>query len=85
VDVRTKKEYSAGHVPGVILNFDYLGLRFMQQMGSLDKTQPVAIYCAKGGRSGKAAALLQENGFQKIYDYAGGFTDWESTGKAIEK
>ena len=84
VDIRTEKEYQAGHIPGVDKNVDYLKDDFLQRMEAFDKSQPIIIHCAKGGRSGKATTLLQEAGFVTIYDYVGGFSDWKSRGEEIE-
>ena len=85
VDVRTAREYEAGHVPGVTLNIDFLSEDFLEKMRALNNEEPVVIYCAKGGRSGRASVMLQEAGFQVIYDYDGGFSDWKSKGNEIEK
>ena len=85
VDIRTAKEYRAGHIPGVSSNIDYLQEDFLSQMERFEKSAPIIIHCARGGRSGKASALLMEAGFVKIYDYVGGFSDWEKRGEEIEK
>jgi rhodanese-related sulfurtransferase len=29
-----------------------------------------------GGRSNRAANILKEKGFTKIFDYSGGYNDW---------
>jgi phage shock protein E len=34
------------------------------------------IYCAAGGRSAKAAALMQSLGFKKVYELKGGYRNW---------
>ena len=83
IDIRTKKEYDQGHIPNV-MHIDFRGSDFMQKMESLGKTTPIIIHCAVGGRSGKAANLLQNAGFERIYDYTGGFSDWKSKGLEIE-
>lgn len=85
VDIRTEKEYNEGHIPDVSENIDYLKDDFLSKMEGFDKTKPVIIHCARGGRSGKASSLLQQAGFIKIYDYVGGFNDWKARGEAIEK
>lgn len=76
IDVRTPKEYEAGHI-GNALNYN-IGDKntFLEQIATLDKNKPVYLYCKIGGRSGRAARLLKEKGFKKIYDYAGGYSDW---------
>ncbi|WP_425391674.1 rhodanese-like domain-containing protein [Ekhidna sp.] len=84
VDIRTPAEYQSGHIPGVI-HIDFLNKVFLDSMQSLNKGEPVIIHCASGGRSAKAAKMLQEAGFDKIYDYSGGFKDWSSRGLKIEK
>lgn len=48
----------------------------MQQMEKLDKEKPVYIYCRSGGRSGKAAKQLADEGFTEIYDLDGGILEW---------
>jgi len=85
IDIRTKEEYQAGHIPGVQVNIDYLKSDFLEQMKkALNKGEPVIIHCARGGRSGKATKLLREEGFT-VYDYTGGFSDWKTRGEKVEK
>jgi len=78
IDVRTMEEYEAHHI-GEAVNF-YIIYRktFVDQIKDLDKEKPVYVYCKIGGRSKRAAKLLKEKGFLKIYDYSGGYNDWVS-------
>ena len=76
VDVRTAKEYQAGHIENAI-NYNIGDKKvFLTQIETLDKNKPVYLYCKIGGRSSRAAKILKEKGFIKIYDYAGGYNDW---------
>lgn len=80
IDVRTPEEYSAGHIEGARL-MDYYEPNFAAHLANLDKTKPVAVYCAVGGRSGSAAQQLSKMGFAKVYDLSGGMRAWRSAGK----
>ncbi len=75
VDVRTKEEYSSGHMENAT-NCDYNSSDFRKKMEKLNKNEPVLVYCHAGGRSAKAAQLLKEMGFKKIYDLKGGYSNW---------
>jgi len=76
VDVRTPEEYNAGHIDDAI-NFDLSNRSaFLKQIETLDKDQPVFVYCMIGSRSAYAAKILRSKGFTKIYDYSGGYDDW---------
>ena len=76
VDVRTPGEYGAGHIDDAV-NFDLSNRNaFMKQIETLDKDQPVYLYCLVGSRSAYAAKILRDKGFTKIYDYSGGYNDW---------
>lgn len=76
VDVRTPEEYNAGHIDDAV-NFDLSDrTTFMKQIGTLDKDQPVYLYCLVGSRSAYAAKILRDKGFTKIFDYSGGYNDW---------
>lgn len=83
IDVRSAKEYAAGHLSSS-KNIVYQGEDWDNQVAALDKDQPVYVYCAKGGRSAKCAAILQEAGFTKIFDLDGGITKWINEGKTLE-
>ncbi|MEM7484303.1 MAG: rhodanese-like domain-containing protein [Bacteroidota bacterium] len=79
IDVRTPKEYQEGHI-GNALNFNIKdSITFPKQISTLNKKEPVYLYCRKGGRSNKASEILKENGFEIIYDYTGGYNDWKMT------
>jgi rhodanese-related sulfurtransferase len=77
VDVRTPEETADGMIEGA-QNINFRDASFREQIGSLDKDKPVAVYCGAGGRSGKTSQLLEELGFKEIYDLSGGFTQWEA-------
>lgn len=71
LDVRTPQEWQAGKVASSnCINFN--DANFAQQIQKLDKNKPVFVYCASGGRSGKATPILKEAGFKYIYNLTGG-------------
>ena len=83
LDVRTPEEFAAGHIENA-QNINFYE-NFEQNIASLDKDETIYIYCAKGGRSAKAAQILKENGFTVI-DLEGGYTAWEAKfGKASKE
>lgn len=75
IDVRTPAEYSAGKI-GYASNVDFYADDFKAQLEKLDKTKPTLIYCASGGRSGNAASMMKDLGFQEVYDLQGGYKGW---------
>ena len=73
LDVRTSKEYKKGNIEGSI-NIDYWEPGFIELVKStFDKSRPLYIYCAGGGRSGMASENLKKKGFKLIYDLEGGY------------
>lgn len=76
IDVRTLKEYNAGHIDDAI-NIDVLNTStFTEEIQKLDKEKPIYIYCQMGGRSNKASQQLSKMGFKTIFDYSGGYGEW---------
>jgi rhodanese-related sulfurtransferase len=51
----------------------FLGFR---DDGRLPKDRPVFVYCARGGRSMKAAQLLVSEGWTDVTSLAGGCEDY---------
>jgi len=84
VDVRTPAEYAAGHLEGAV-NINFNDENFETLISTVDKSKPVAVYCGRGGRSGKCASFMKEAGFTKIYDLDGGITEWMYKGKSVVK
>jgi rhodanese-related sulfurtransferase len=71
LDVRTPQEWEAGKIASSnCINVN--DATFKQQIEKLDKNKPVFVYCAVGGRSSKAAPILQQAGFKYIYNLTGG-------------
>ncbi|MES2796517.1 MAG: rhodanese-like domain-containing protein [Bacteroidota bacterium] len=71
LDVRTPEEWSNGKIKSSI-GIDYSSSDFSTKIESLDKNKPVFVYCAAGGRSSKAAQILEKKGFKAIYNLQGG-------------
>ena len=79
VDVRTPDEYAVSHLKNA-QNICVTSDDFKEKVAGLDKHKPVYVYCKKGGRSAKAASILKEMGFTKVYDLQGGLSSWEQEG-----
>lgn len=74
LDVRTKEEYDAGHIPNAMLlpNED-IGSEDIDILP--DKKQLILIYCRSGNRSKQAAQKLVDLGYENIMEF-GGIIDW---------
>ncbi|MEP2936987.1 MAG: rhodanese-like domain-containing protein [Gilvibacter sp.] len=79
LDVRTTDEYIESHLENAH-NICVTDNDFKEKAENLNRDEPVYVYCKKGGRSAKAAKILQEMGFTKIYDMTGGILLWEEAG-----
>src|SRR5688572_16462285 len=53
LDVRTKKEFEEGHIPGSV-NIDINALDFEKRISELDKGKTYLVHCASGVRSVRA-------------------------------
>lgn len=70
IDVRTPGEWAQGKIASSKL-ISVADPNFLQQASKLDKNKPVFVYCAVGGRSPRAAAMLQQAGFKQVYNLSG--------------
>ena len=84
LDVRTKKEYREGHIPGSVM-IDFTEDDFEQQVAKLDKDKTYLVHCASGGRSARACKKMEQLGFKKLYNLEGGMGAWEKAGKPVQK
>ena len=84
LDVRTEKEFKAGHIPGAV-NIDVNSKVFEAQVGKLGTNKTFLVHCAAGVRSRRACQVLNAAGFPFLYDLAPGFNGWEKAGKPEEK
>lgn len=83
VDVRTAEEYAGGHVTGAVHANVFDG-DFEAQMDEMDRAEPVYLYCASGVRSGRAAAVLEGMGFERVVN-AGGIGELADAGVPVER
>jgi hydroxyacylglutathione hydrolase len=73
VDVRSEKEWAAGHIAGS-LNIPLNHLR--DRAAEIAKDRPVVVHCEGGYRSAVAASLLAQERRPDVFDLVGGFKAW---------
>lgn len=83
IDVRSEQEFAAGHAPNAYnVPLMHMGAGGMTpnpnfaadvQRAVPDKATPVMVSCKAGGRSAKAAAVLEGLGYRDISDQVGGW------------
>lgn len=74
LDVRSAKEFQAGHIPGAVHLF--LGT-ISANLDQLDPSRPKIIHCQAGDRSSTAYSLLRRHGVKDITNYGGGMKEWK--------
>jgi rhodanese-related sulfurtransferase len=80
VDVRTPKEWAAGHVRGT-LNIPLNHLR--ERMNELPQGN-IVVHCEAGYRSAMAAGILQRAGRENVLDLVGGYKAWTASNLPVE-
>jgi rhodanese-related sulfurtransferase len=84
LDVRTAREFAAGHVPGAV-NIDVNSPEFETKVGALDPARTYLVHCAAGVRSAKACDKLSKLKFEHLYNLEGGMKAWEKAGNKPER
>lgn len=79
LDVRTPREYEAGHLENAVL-IDFNAPGFLNQINTLDKEKTYLLYCRSGNRSGKALKIMKNEGFERVYHLEGGVVKLPPTG-----
>ena len=84
VDVRTDDEFRGGHILHAL--HAPLGL-FDAKIKELNryKERPLVVYCRSGSRSGRAGSLLKKQGFNEVYNLAGGVMAWQNASLPLTK
>ncbi|MCL7972402.1 MAG: rhodanese-like domain-containing protein [marine benthic group bacterium] len=76
LDVRSQKEFDAGHIPGAIhLPYDQVE----QRIGELEayRDRGLVVYCRTGRRAGIAEETLLRAGFDRVWDLDGHMVEWQ--------
>ena len=71
IDVRTADEFNSFRIKNSI-NIDYYSTSFLDSILSYKDKKNIIFYCRSGRRSYYAAKLIQQKGFDKIYNLEGG-------------
>jgi rhodanese-related sulfurtransferase len=79
VDVRTTKEYAAGHVPSAI-HIPYYQLWQRYADLAAGKVDLIVIYCSHGPRAGTAKLQLWALGYRKLAYLEGQMSGWKRNG-----
>ncbi|AFK04267.1 Rhodanese-like protein [Emticicia oligotrophica DSM 17448] len=75
LDVRTPAEFSQGAIKGAV-NMDIMEADFGTKVAKLDKSKTYLVYCRSGNRSGSACSSMRTEGFDKVYNLAGGLMNY---------
>ncbi|QDV22359.1 rhodanese-like domain-containing protein [Aureliella helgolandensis] len=73
IDVRSQAEWDAGHVPQAI-HIPHTEIADRIAEFTKDKQAKIVVYCAVGGRAGKAKTALMDLGYLNV-ENAGGYDD----------
>ncbi len=83
LDVRSEKEFAAGHIPGAInIPHDALADRLSELPD--DKASEIVVHCQSGRRAGMAEEVLKKNGYTGARDLVGHWKAWSKAGHPTE-
>jgi rhodanese-related sulfurtransferase len=81
LDVRSGEEFASGHVPGAVnVPYDQVAAR----IDELGAPREVVVYCERGPRASKAAAVLSVAGFA-VKHLAGHMSGWREAGLPVQR
>ena len=77
LDVRTDDEIADGMIPNAIHLDIYKGQDFINELEEFDKAKSYYVYCRSGNRSGQACRIMDELGFDNVFNLEGGILEWQ--------
>lgn len=84
LDVREPAETAQGHIARAkLIPLSQLSGR----LGELEKfkSKPIIVACRSGNRSANACGILMKQGFNDVYNLAGGMNAWTQANLPVEK
>ncbi len=84
LDIREDGEYHNGHIISA-LHIPQNHLKNRLQELDKHKDKAIIVSCRSGSRSGQTCALLKKQGFESVYNLAGGVMAWQSAGLPLVK
>ncbi len=82
IDVREPDEWQEGHVAGAA----HIPLGDLTaRLAEVPRDRPVLLFCRSGNRSGRATALLREQGYDQATNVEGGITAWQRAGLPVTR
>ena len=82
LDVREPEEFDGplGHIPGAkLIPLGSLG----ELLDEIPRGRPIVAVCRAGGRSARAALMLQQAGLPNVANLAGGILRWRAQNLAV--
>jgi rhodanese-related sulfurtransferase len=84
IDVRSRREFQEGHVPGARLLPFWKFLTGSPEISASPKERLI-LYCGHGPRAYLAGAALRRRGFQQVTYLRGHMAEWRRSGLPQEK
>jgi adenylyltransferase/sulfurtransferase len=74
LDVREPFEYVIAHIGGRLIPMNEIPRR----LAEIDREREIIVHCHHGVRSQRVAEFLQQQGFPRVVNLAGGINAWSS-------
>lgn len=84
LDVRSRDEFAAGHVPGAV-HIPFWAVRRHAAEIPASREDSIVVYCGHGPRAWMAGAALRRLGFRHLIYLTGHWHDWQKAGLREEK
>ena len=84
LDVRSRAEFDAGHVPGAN-NLPFWLVPFRARSLPVQRDDAVVVYCGHGPRALLATAALRAQGYTRVSCLAGHWSEWQRAGLRTER
>ncbi len=81
LDVRTEKEWNAGHIAGAI---HIHGGKLRENFELVPNDKPVVVICGSGYRGSIVASFLKREGYEDVTNVLGGMSAWKGAGLPVE-
>jgi adenylyltransferase/sulfurtransferase len=72
LDVREPWEYKIAQIGGKLIPMNEIP----QRIAEIDRDREIIVHCHHGVRSQRVAEFLQQSGFQRVVNLAGGIDAW---------